>query len=58
MGRNLLGRGLENKDPSDPKSVPWDQNFWSKIFLIQSVYDVYLIDLLICWLKIKVYLVI
>ena len=27
---------------TDPKLVPWDQNFWVKIFLILTSDDVYL----------------
>ena len=41
-----------------PRGVPWDQNLWSKKFLIQPLNDVYLWDFLIVQLKIKVYLLI
>ena len=58
MWGKIFSTFLENRALVDPKGVPWDQNFWSKNFLIQSVYDVYLIDFLIYYLKIIVYLVI
>ena len=39
------------RGPIDPKEVPWDQNFWLKIFLISSSKDVILCDLGICFAK-------
>ena len=47
MWENQLGRDLAKRAQVDPKGVPWDQNFWSKIFLILPLYDVYLKDFLI-----------
>ena len=37
-----LDCGLGYRDPKCPKGVPWDQNFWSKIFLISSSNDLIL----------------
>ena len=32
---NIFGIAFRDKGPSDPNSVPWDQNFGLKFFLIQ-----------------------
>ena len=37
-----LDCGLGDRDPKYPRGVPWDQNFWSKIFLISSSNDLIL----------------
>ena len=37
-----LDCGLGDKDPKYPRGVPWDQNFWSKNFLISSSNDLIL----------------
>ena len=37
-----LDCGLGDRDPMYPRGVPWDQNFWSKIFLISSSNDLIL----------------
>ena len=55
---NLGGKELPLRGLSDPRGVPWDQNFWSIFLLILPSDDVYLSDFLINWVKIKVYLVI
>ena len=34
-----LDCALGDRGPMDPRGVPWDQNFWSKIFLISSSND-------------------
>ena len=48
---NLKGMGFQNRPPSDPKGVPWDQNFGLKNFLISSSDDVILCILWICFAK-------
>ena len=40
-----------DRGPSDPRDVPWDQNFWLKNFLISSSNDVILCVLSICYTK-------
>ena len=37
-----LDCALGDRGPMDPRGVPWDQNFWSKIFLISSSNDLIL----------------
>ena len=32
--KHFWGRALGDRAPTDPKGVPWDQNFGSKNFLI------------------------
>ena len=40
-----------DRGPSDPRDVPWDQNFWLKNFLKSSSNDVILFVLSICYTK-------
>ena len=42
-----LDCGLGDRNPDDPKGVPWDQNFCLKIFVSLSFNDVILCILLI-----------
>ena len=49
---HFWGRALGDRAPMDPKGVPRDQNFWSKIFLIRTYNDAILCVLLICYAKI------
>ena len=42
-----LDCALGDRDPDDPKGVPWDQNFCLKIFVSLSFNDVILCILLI-----------
>ena len=51
---NLWSGAFWDRSPSDPKGVPWDQNFGSKNFLIWSYNDAILCVLLICYAKIWV----
>ena len=41
MWGKIWGRDLANKTRVDPRGVPWDQNFSSKIFHIVPMYDMY-----------------
>ena len=48
---NLSSASCWDPGPMDPRSVPWDQNFWLKNFLISSSNDVILCILGICYAK-------
>ena len=48
---HFWGRALGDRAPTDPKGVPWDQNFGSNFFFIWSCNDAILCILLICFAK-------
>ena len=55
---NPISMSPWDRGPSDPRDVPWDQNFCLKNFLIWSCNDLILWDFLVYWPEMGLYLVI